>query len=82
VVEQGPLMAAETPRDGADRERLMRYIIALENGPDSGRRQVFDDIGVETAVSPGQAGAGKIPLGERKQTAGFCALCATRSDSC
>ena len=58
VVDHGALMAAETPRDGADRERLLRYVSAVENGPDSPavvKWTGFDDIDVGAAISPGQA---------------------------
>ena len=58
VVERESLMAADTPRGGADRERLMRYVSAVENGPDSptaAKWTGFDDIDVDAATSPGQA---------------------------
>ena len=58
VVERESLLAAEAPRGGEDRERLMRYVSAVENGPDSPavvRWTGFDDIDVEAAISPGQA---------------------------
>ena len=58
VVERESLMAAEAPRGGADRERLMRYVAVVENGPDSptvAKWTGFDDIDVEARTSAGQA---------------------------
>ncbi len=58
VVDRESLMKADTPRGGADQERLMRYVSAVENGPDSptaARWTGFDDIDVDATTSPGQA---------------------------
>jgi hypothetical protein len=58
VVERASLMAIGPPRGGDDRETLLRYVSAIEHGPDSSptvTRPTFESFDVRAAVSAGQA---------------------------
>jgi hypothetical protein len=57
VVERAPLMAIGTPRGGDDRETLLRYVSAIEHGPDSSptvTRPNFESFDLQASVSAGQ----------------------------
>jgi uncharacterized protein (TIGR03437 family) len=58
VVDRASLAAADAPRGGVDQERLMRYVNAVENGPDSpaiAKWSGLEAIDVQAATAPGQA---------------------------